>query len=116
MLSIVWHGDENSAPRPRSPGRAGSELRRGPAPWRRSLDEEPARVDVAEVDDVDPLEGRRRALVVVALDDQEAMRIERREIANAVSGCLHPVLPALPGVGLRADVELVDEAARLVGV
>src|SRR5262245_55223646 len=79
------------------------------------LDEEAVSIHVIEVNNVDLLEGRRRPLIVVTLDDQKRCVVDRRQIADGLPHRFESVEPLFPRVCPLPDVELVDDEAPLIG-
>ena len=69
----------------------------------------------AQVDLVEPLGHRGRALEVVALDQHHATAAGHERVADDVRIGVGLVLPRAPGVRLGGDVELVDEPAAQHG-
>src|SRR5262249_19602686 len=68
-----------------------------------ALDQEPVVTYLAEVDQVDLLELGRRALLLVALDHEQPIRVQLSHIAERVGRGVHVVLPGAPGVRAALD-------------
>ncbi len=85
-LSTDCSGNENGLPTPNSPGRAGKEIPAGSAICRRSstrrFSRYPCASTSAQVDEVDLLLQRLGSLGVVSLDEDEAVLVECREVAD----------------------------------
>ena len=73
------------------------------------LHEEAVCVDLVEIDEKDLLERGRRALEVVALDDQKQVVRDGRQVADRVRRALQPIepLPARVGSARRTSNSLM---------
>ena len=70
----------------------------------------------AQVERVDALHACSGALRVVALDDQQAAFVERREITDRVAGFVQPRRARRADEALGLEIEGEDQAPALVGI
>jgi len=85
---------------------------------RQALLQEAVGVDPAQIHQVDLLLPGLGALGVVALDEDEPVLIQRRQVADhrIREARVDPVLPGPLGVGTGAEVELIQDPPPPVGV